>query len=136
MEGEDVKELQSLLIQLGYDLGKWGMDGDFGDATEMAVREFQQIEGIEADGIVGKITYTALTKPKNDIVPEDPKLVRIEGGNCYARVEPNTNAPIIGTCHRGCYYPYAGEANVDGWLCLMFNGKKAWASGKYAKLIK
>lgn len=136
MEGEDVKELQSLLIQLGYDLGKWGMDGDFGDATDMAVREFQQIEGIEVDGIVGKITCAALTKPKNDIVPEDPKLVHIEGGNCYARVEPNTSAPIIGTCHRGCYYPYGGEESINGWLCLMFNGQKAWASGKYAKLIR
>ena len=136
MEGGDVKELQSLLIQLGYDLGVWGDDGEFGDMTEMAVREFQQIEGLAVDGIVGNITYTALTKPRNDVVPENPKLVRIDGGNCYARVEPNTSAPFIGTCHRGCYYPYAGETSVDGWLCLMFNGKKAWASGKYAKLIR
>ena len=35
MSGEDVKELQLDLIKLGYDCGKWGADGDFGDATEI-----------------------------------------------------------------------------------------------------
>ncbi len=136
MEGEDVKELQSLLIQFGYDLGRWGADGDFGDMTEMAVREFQQLENIEVDGIVGKITYAALTKPRNDIVPEEPKQVRVDGGNCYARKEPHVGGEIIGTCHRGCYYPYAGKTSADGWVYLMINGKEAWASGKYAKLLR
>ena len=35
-EGADVKQLQQYLIQLGYDLGKWGADGEFGGATELA----------------------------------------------------------------------------------------------------
>ena len=51
-EGPDVKELQSLLIQLDYDCGKWGADGDFGDATEIAVRNFQTNENLEVDGVV------------------------------------------------------------------------------------
>ena len=42
MEGNDVKELQSLLIQAGYSCGSYGADGDFGDATENAVRELQK----------------------------------------------------------------------------------------------
>ena len=40
-EGDDVKELQTDLIELGYDCGRWGADGDFGDATEMAVKDLQ-----------------------------------------------------------------------------------------------
>ena len=135
MEGEDVKELQAMLIQLGYDLGKWGADGDFGDMTEMAVREFQKSNRLDIDGVVGKKTYAALIEPKNDIVAENPTQVRIEGGNCYARVEPDTKSVIIGTCRKDCYYPYDGEMSENGWVCITYNGMKAWASGKYAKLM-
>lgn len=135
-EGADVKELQSLLIQKGYDLGRWGADGDFGDATEMAVRAFQEAAGIEIDGIVGKDTYAALTKAEGEDVPTDAKYVRIEGGNCYARAEPNTGGTILGTCRRGSFYEYAGETSENGWLSLYIDGKKAWASGKYAVAVK
>ena len=135
MEGADVKELQAMLIQFGYDLGKWGADGDFGDMTEMAVRDFQMDNGLEVDGIVGEETVAALIEPKNDMVTENPTQVRIEGGNCYARVEPDAKAVIIGTCRKDCYYPYGGEMSENGWACIEYNGMKAWASGKYAKLM-
>ena len=134
MEGDDVKEMQSLLIQMGYDLGKWGADGDFGDMTEMAVREFQRESGLEVDGIVGAKTIAALLRPGNDTEPTNPKQVKIDGGNCYARAKPNTDSKILGTCYRGTYYPYAGEV-VDGWHCIMFNSTKAWVSGKYSRLV-
>ena len=59
-EGADVKQLQQYLVQLGYDLGKWGADGEFGDATEIAVKAFQQDKGLDADGQYGKKTHAAL----------------------------------------------------------------------------
>ena len=135
-EGADVKELQSLLIQFGYDLGKWGADGDFGDMTEMAVKAFQWANDLEVDGIVGEKTVAALLKAGNDTVVETPKQVKIEGGNCYARTEPNTGGEILGTCYRGTYYPYAGKISDDGWLSIRYNSVDAWVSGKYAKLVK
>lgn len=134
MEGEDVKELQTLLIQFGYDLGKWGADGDFGDTTEMAVRDFQMDRGLEVDGVVGEDTVAALLKTEADNVPENAKQVAIENGNCYARSAPNTNGAILGTCYRGTYYPYAGDAE-NGWHSIMYNSKKAWVSGKYSRLV-
>lgn len=135
-EGADVKELQSLLIQKGYDLGSWGADGEFGDMTEMAVRQFQQRSKLEVDGIVGAKTIAELLQAGKDIVPENPALVRIDGGNCYARAEPNTGGAILGTCRRGSFYEYAGETSENGWLSLYIDGKKAWASGKYAVAVK
>ena len=48
-EGPDVKSMQELLLTLGYDLGKWGADGDFGDATELAVKAVRS--GITIPGI-------------------------------------------------------------------------------------
>lgn len=51
-----VKWTQWHLKRLGYDLGKWGVDGDFGAKTDAAVRKFQAAQKIEVDGIVGKMT--------------------------------------------------------------------------------
>lgn len=59
-KGIAVTELQTMLSERGYDLGRYGIDGDFGSATEKAVRAFQQASGIKADGIVGSATWAAL----------------------------------------------------------------------------
>lgn len=57
MTGEDVKELQSLLIKKGYSITA---DGSFGSKTETAVKTFQQKSKLTVDGVVGKNTINAL----------------------------------------------------------------------------
>lgn len=59
-KGEAVKALQRALVGLGYDLLKYGADGDFGDETLAAVKKFQRNHGLSADGIVGPKTWAAL----------------------------------------------------------------------------
>ena len=63
-KGEYVKWVQWELKRLGYNLGKWGIDGDFGSATDKAVRAFQlkYMGRREVDGQVGKKTRAALVK--------------------------------------------------------------------------
>lgn len=58
--GEQVRNLQRLLIAQGYSCGPDGADGDFGGNTDAAVRTFQRAENLEVDGIVGHDTWTAL----------------------------------------------------------------------------
>lgn len=58
--GEYVQLLQTKLLNQGYDLGKWGADGQFGAATEKAVKQFQKDWGLKVDGIVGKETWQRL----------------------------------------------------------------------------
>lgn len=55
-KGDDVKQLQKTLIELGYSVGKYGADGSFGNDTENAVKKFQKAKGITQDGFVGKNT--------------------------------------------------------------------------------
>lgn len=66
--GEEVKKLQTALDELGYDLGKAGVDGILGPITEKAVKAFQEANGILADGIVGPDTLKALEKAGTKIV--------------------------------------------------------------------
>lgn len=56
------KEVQELLIQLGYDLGKGGADGVAGPATRAAVVAFQKKKGLDVDGVVGPRTAQALVE--------------------------------------------------------------------------
>jgi len=53
MEGSDVLKLQEGLKKAGIVVGT---DGEFGPATDKAVKEFQQKKGLIADGIVGPKT--------------------------------------------------------------------------------
>ncbi|MBQ4111067.1 MAG: peptidoglycan-binding protein [Clostridia bacterium] len=55
--GENVKDLQIKLNQLGYDIDA---DGIFGSATRSAVRKFQRANGLTVDGIVGSETMNAI----------------------------------------------------------------------------
>lgn len=59
-KGIRVKELQTILLSLGYDLGSAGADGIFGSKTYQAVKDFQTEKGLKVDGIVGKATWKAL----------------------------------------------------------------------------
>ncbi|MFS1460240.1 pesticin C-terminus-like muramidase [Vibrio lentus] len=70
-KGIEIKAIQEALIDLGFDLGPAGADGDFGQATESAIKQFQKAykpthtthqtyQRGEVDGVVGKNTILAL----------------------------------------------------------------------------
>lgn len=135
-EGADVKELQGYLIQLGYDCGSWGDDGDFGDSTEHAVQEFQKKNKLAADGVYGEKTHAALLNALDavDKPVNNPRLVKIVNGNCYARAASNTSGRALGTAYKGEKFPYGGITSDDGWHLIEFKNQNAWVSGKYSEL--
>ena len=64
-KGDDVAELQAALVALGYDCGSFGakkdgVDGDYGYATQAAVKAMQTAAGIAVDGIYGPKSHAAL----------------------------------------------------------------------------
>ena len=60
--GPEVKSLQKKLLQIGYYLGSYGADGDYGDATVTAVRKFQKDNSLAVDGEAGPNTLAAVDK--------------------------------------------------------------------------
>ncbi|AET69963.1 putative peptidoglycan-binding domain-containing protein [Desulfosporosinus orientis DSM 765] len=85
--GASVKKMQIKLIAAGYAPGK--IDGIFGPLTESAVLAFQKNCGLVQDGIVGKMTWTALgvscEKPPENHCPTlaqgntGPAVVKLQG---------------------------------------------------------
>ena len=67
--GSDVKKLQTLLNENGANLDAYGK---FGAKTEAAVKRFQELHGLTADGIVGRKTWAALgeTNPQDGERPD------------------------------------------------------------------
>ena len=138
MTGSDVEALQTALIRLGHSCGRWGADGDFGDATELAVRKFQKEHGCEVDGEVGPETNAALNAALAELdnaSAEGACVVRIEGGNCYIRSAPNTSGSKLGVAQEGTLWTYGGQQSDDGWLLIVCNDGGGWVSGKYGRLV-
>ena len=69
--GTAVREYQEKLQRLGYDLGRWGADGDFGADTYNAVVKFQKDHGLEADGEIGPMTMEAIDQALDASLHED-----------------------------------------------------------------
>ena len=68
-KGNDVRELQEMLLQAGESLPRFGADGDFGSETLAAVRSFQRKHQLAVDGVVGKNTWAKLIEQASGQTP-------------------------------------------------------------------
>lgn len=66
-KGDQVKKVQEVLDNLGFDLGKWGVDGIIGSQTEAAIKAFQELEGLEVTGIIDDETLKALNEAQSSM---------------------------------------------------------------------
>lgn len=64
LRGDDVRELQHRLNQLGFNAGP--EDGIFGPQAHAAVAEFQRNAGLVVDGVAGPLTVAALRRLRRD----------------------------------------------------------------------
>jgi len=73
--GNSVKWVQWELVEAGFDLV---IDGDYGQLTDLAVRQFQKSSRIECDGIVVKITRQYLKADSNTPTPEETYQIGVD----------------------------------------------------------
>ena len=67
-KGDYVSILQNKLLVRGYKLPRFGADGDFGNETLEAVKQFQRDHGLTADGVVGAKTWGALESNTEKVI--------------------------------------------------------------------
>lgn len=60
--GDAVQTMQMMLIACGYSCGSYGADGDFGSATDNALRDFQKAQKLKVNGHYDETTKSALEK--------------------------------------------------------------------------
>lgn len=148
--GDDVKQLQTMLTTYGYDVGSKGANGYFGNDTEAAVILFQKEHTdkngnpLDPDGKVGPATRWSINneaksrQTKETITLDmarnvDPELagtytVTARGG-LNIRSGAGTEKDLIG------FLPYGAKASCYGYYNVAGNGRK-WlyitsnASGK------
>src|SRR2546421_5737942 len=72
--GDDVRQLQERLLEMGYDVGR--PDGIYGGRTARAVAQFQREVGLGPDGSCGPMTMNALRRLGRKVVGGRPQLLR------------------------------------------------------------
>ena len=139
--GADVKEMQTRLKELGYDLGKYGIDGDFGSDTQAAVMKFQEDNGLEATGVYDAATHEKLTGESVKEAEEAEKIegptveiVTKNGGTVNVRVGNGTEYEIIKELSTGEVLSYIATAG-NGWNAVKVGTQVGWVSGEYSRII-
>jgi hypothetical protein len=122
--GSLVKELQEKLIALNYSCGGHGADGDYGQATEDAVRKFQRANNLDPDGVAGPKTLEVLNKKsvaKNQ--------VKVTANVLNVRAGAGTNYAVKTTVRKGSVHELLEEK--DGWGKI----SSGWISLQYAEKV-
>jgi len=144
MRGDDVKELQGLLLEKGFSPGK--IDGSFGPNTDMALRAYQMSIGVTINGIVDEYIWDSLrgliAEPIPPAEPEPepetylPAIYKYAGAS-YTNVRegPGTSFVSIGKLS-------AGEECIvldsnNGWVDTVLHNQapivRGWCSDKYLR---
>lgn len=110
-KGDEVTKIQTRLKQWGYYNG--AVDGVYGSKTEKAVRQFQQKNGLKADGIAGTQTLKAIGLPTGS--GSGSGSGSNSGGSSFSSNDQALLARIISAEARGEVY----EGQVAVGACVL-----------------
>ena len=109
--GTVVKEIQEMLIELGYALTdnkkdpNKGADGIFGLKTWRAIVDFQRKNNLDPDGVVGELTMAALEKATSKVSYN----VKITANLLNVRSGPGMENSIVGMVRKNAIYNPGGK---------------------------
>lgn len=146
-KGEDVTMLQELLLELGYELPKYGADGDYGSETVAAVKAFQQDNGLTADGKYGEKSHAALMgilaereaqddeNEDDDVQGVSEQYVEVTGNTVNIRYGAGQQHEAFTVVRKGAKLALIATAN-NGWHAVRLpDGREGWIGPKYSKVV-
>lgn len=133
-EGEAVRLMQEYLQALGYDLGEYGTDGDFGGDTEDALKAFQKDRNLTVDGEFGEKSHAAMMaaiEALNDAPaasePEPVGDLTVADGSWRIRTGPGTAYPTAGFVDGG---DRLTRIDLGEWQPVLYKGEVRFVSKK------
>ena len=148
--GESVKEMQVMLIKLGYSCGSSGADGDFGNNTKIALEKFQKENNLIIDGLYGTESKQKLESLYKDILAKENPTntdMKIDYAKSYnkdiaktyktttklrLRTGASTSKTIITIIPKGdkvvCYGYHTGN-----WYYVQYGNLTGFCLSKYLK---
>lgn len=121
-KGDKVKEIQQKLNKFGY---KLNVDGDFSNATNNAVMDFQMRNKMLKDGIVGELTLKKLNMAPTSVTMY--KLPVIQKAISKAAISKNTLEKFINSKNNYSFTSYFIWIDLAKQKVYVFNGSnKRW----------
>jgi len=126
-KGKKVRLIQEWLCLHGLHVV---IDGDFGPATDYAMRKFQNQEGLKVDGIVGKRTFGRLVLPMTNAL----KPISPDGKSLGQMVVACAEQHLVQHPHE------IGGQNRGPWVRLYLDGEEGpqwpWCAGFVCFILK
>lgn len=135
-DGEDVRELQTLLAALGHD--PEGIDGEYGSLTASAVKDAQKALGIAATGVADLATIAAIKDAHGKLTDPEEEDVEPESGykvtatQLNVRKGPGTDFSVVSTVKNG---DLLSLVVTEGWVPVLVGGEVCWVSAQYVNAI-
>ncbi len=127
MKGKKVRLIQEWLCLHGYHIV---IDGDFGDATDAAVRQFQKDKKLRIDGIVERKTFDRLVLPMTKALEEISPGKKGLGQMVVAYAEQHLEQHPL----------EVGGQNKGPWVRLYMQGNEGsdwpWCAGFVSFVLK
>lgn len=127
MKGKKVRLIQEWLCLHGYHIA---IDGDFGDATDTAVRQFQKEKKLKVDGIVEGKTFDKLVLPMSEALEEISPGKKGLGQMVVAYAEKHLEQHPL----------EVGGQNRGPWVRLYMQGNEGsdwpWCAGFVSFILK
>lgn len=123
-KGAAVVELQGILNRLGYKDGMGNFlaaDGSYGPRTEAAVKNLQEDQGLEVDGICGPITWAKIDEWlawAHTVTPSTPLNVRKGPGKDYDWITVIFDGQEYETTREKDGWDYLPK--LDGWASAAY----------------
>lgn len=136
-KGDEVEAMQKRLIELGYDVGVDGADGDFGINTLNALKAYQQANNLPECGYFGPKTFESMKTKQDEKTSVEAKsaskyapgdFVSFVGNKQYSSPyfdfsrDAKPGKARVATVKVKAKHPYCllsatnGGSNVNGWV--------------------